>query len=89
MQDSPAINPKALSLRNPIIELKHVGVCYEPSRPVLRDINLTVDRGSFIAITGPNGGGKTTLLRVILKLLRPTSGKVEYLHNGKPVKTCP
>lgn len=39
-------------------------------RIVLSDVNLTVDVGDFIAITGPNGGGKTTLLRIILGLLK-------------------
>ena len=49
-------------------------------REILDAVNLTVNRGDFIAITGPNGGGKTTLLRIILKLLKPTSGKVDYLN---------
>lgn len=47
-------------------------------REVLSDINFTADRGDFIAITGPNGGGKTTLLRLILGLLKPTEGKIVY-----------
>lgn len=51
------------------------------SRVILSHVNLSVNRGDFLAITGPNGGGKTTLLRIILKLLRPTSGEVLY-HNG-------
>lgn len=48
------------------------------NRLILSDINFTVDLGDFIAITGPNGGGKTTLLRLILGLLKPTSGKVQF-----------
>lgn len=56
-------------------------------KSVLENISFTVNRGDFIAITGPNGGGKTTLLRIILKLLRPTSGVVEYYDsNSAPVK---
>lgn len=54
-------------------------------RTVLSDINFDVNRGDFIAITGPNGGGKTTLLRIILKLLKPSSGTVTYLHGGRPI----
>lgn len=72
---------------DPIIRLTDVSIHYERHRPpVLSDVNLSIDRGSFTAITGPNGGGKTTLLRVILRLLRPTSGRVEYLRDGHPVK---
>lgn len=46
-------------------------------RDVLKDVDLVIRQGDFIAITGPNGGGKTTLLRIILGLLKPTRGKVE------------
>ncbi|MDE6484887.1 MAG: ATP-binding cassette domain-containing protein [Duncaniella sp.] len=59
------------------------------SRDILSDVNLTVNRGDFIAITGPNGGGKTTLLRILLRLISPTTGKVEYFSGGKGVKNLP
>ena len=47
-------------------------------RTVLDDVNLTIRRGDFVAITGPNGGGKTTLLRLLLGLLKPTTGTITY-----------
>lgn len=47
-------------------------------RTILENINLDINHGDFLAITGPNGGGKTTLLRIILKLLKPTRGSVTY-----------
>lgn len=73
----------------PIIRLESVNMTYERRR-VLTDVNLTVEKGDFIAITGPNGGGKTTLLRIILKLLRPTSGKVDYLDSdGRVISRLP
>ena len=50
-------------------------------RAILSDVNLTVDRGDFIAITGPNGGGKTTLLRLVLGLLKPNGGKIVFYEN--------
>lgn len=56
-------------------------------RQILNDIDLTVHRGDFLAITGPNGGGKTTLLRIILKLLKPSGGSVTYFAGGLPVET--
>jgi len=45
-------------------------------RMILRDIDLTVDRGSFLTILGPNGAGKTTLIRILTGLLKPTTGRV-------------
>lgn len=53
------------------------------AKQVLQDINQTIYKGDFIAITGPNGGGKTTLLRIILGLLKPTAGTVNH-HGQKP-----
>lgn len=61
----------------PIIQLCGVGLRYD-RRVVLRDIDLTVARGDFMAVTGPNGGGKTSLLRLILRLMPPTVGRVVY-----------
>lgn len=66
-----------MTARKGIIELDHVWVQYD-SHVVLRDICLSVDQGDFVAITGPNGGGKTTMLRVILGLLHPSKGKIAY-----------
>ena len=48
------------------------------NKVVLKDISMDVDENDFIGIIGPNGGGKTTLLRVILGLLKPFSGKVDF-----------
>jgi zinc transport system ATP-binding protein len=49
---------------------------------VLRDVDIGVDEGEFVAIAGPNGGGKTTLVRIVLGLLRPTAGSA--LLFGEP-----
>jgi len=58
------------------VELRGVGFAYGAGRPVLRAVDLTVEAGEFVAIAGPNGGGKTTLLRVVLGLERPGAGTV-------------
>jgi zinc transport system ATP-binding protein len=47
--------------------------------PVLQDINLEVFRGEFMGLVGPNAGGKSTLLKLILGLLRPQSGRIRVL----------
>lgn len=60
-----------------LVSLTDVGINLD-DRSVLSGITLDIRRGDFIAVTGPNGGGKTTLMRIILKLLRPTTGTVEY-----------
>lgn len=59
-----------------IIRLEHVTMMRD-ERMVLDDVTLSVHEGDFVDITGPNGGGKTTLLRIILGLLRPTAGSVK------------
>ena len=61
--------------RKPLITLSDISIGWD-SRVVLSDVNLTIREGDFIAITGPNGGGKTTLLRIILGLLKPSGGTV-------------
>lgn len=72
----PTENEIIISLRN--ISKRWAG------KTALTDINFDVRQGDFIAITGPNGGGKTTLLRILLKLLKPTEGNVTYYRDGKP-----
>lgn len=74
---------------NTMIRLRGVGF-ERDERVILRDVDLDINRGDFIAVTGPNGGGKTTLLRIMLRLVRPSSGDVEYFGDtGLPVKRLP
>ena len=59
-------------------------VCFHREERIILDkVNLRVCEGDFVAITGPNGGGKTTLLRLVLGLLKPSQGAIEF-SNGKP-----
>ena len=68
------------------IELRNISFRYaETERFVLENVNLIVSPGQFVTITGPSGGGKTTLLKIMLGLLEPTSGEV--LVDGVPLAT--
>lgn len=57
------------------IELNNVSFSYGKS-PVLEDVSFKVHKGEYLGIIGPNGGGKTTLIRIILGLLYPTTGSI-------------
>src|SRR3712207_2113636 len=80
---------RPLAYANPIqgeIELRNVSFRYaETERFVLENVNLKVEAGKFVTIMGPSGGGKTTLLKIMLGLLEPTSGEV--LIDGIPLAT--
>jgi zinc transport system ATP-binding protein len=63
-------------------ELQGVSFAYGGGPRVLEDIDLAIGEGEFVAVAGPNGGGKTTLVRIVLGLQRPTSGRA--LLFGEP-----
>lgn len=58
-----------------MLELKNIGYEVEEKKEILHDINLKID-DRFIAITGPNGGGKSTLAKIIAGIITPTSGQI-------------
>jgi len=65
----------------PIIQIERLGFAYQ-SLPALQDIDLSVEAGEFLGIVGPNAGGKSTLLKLILGLLQPQTGRIRVL--GRP-----
>lgn len=73
--------PKLPTDCNPIVSLRDVGMRYDNDW-ILRNINLDICRGDFLAVSGPNGGGKTTLLKLILKLIKPMEGIVTYFSTS-------
>ena len=58
------------------VELMNVNFAYEADVPILRDINLTAHKGETIAIVGPTGSGKSTLVNLVCRFYQPTSGQV-------------
>lgn len=71
----------------PIVEIRDVSFAYN-GEIVLQDVNLVIRQGDFIAMIGPNGGGKTTLLKLMLGLLHPDKGVIRVM--GQPaLKAAP
>lgn len=66
----------------PLIRLEHISAAYD-RKTVLEDINLSVGEQDFVGIIGPNGGGKTTLVKLMLGLLKPTRGIIRFYREGK------
>ena len=69
-----------------MLELQNI--CYRVSTPegeqdILKNVSVTIPDHKLVVFTGPNGGGKTTLAKIIMGLVRPTSGRV--LYNGEDV----
>ena len=71
-------------MTNPIIQLTDISASYD-EKTVLSHVNLMVYERDFLGVIGPNGGGKTTLIKIILGLLKPASGSVRFYKNEKEV----
>ena len=69
-----------------MLELKHISYSVregDEQMDILKDISLTIDDHKLVVFTGPNGGGKTTLAKVIMGLVQPTEGQI--LYNGRDI----
>ena len=64
-------------MEQPIVQIRNLDAAYQGNK-VLSDVSLTIMEHDFIGIIGPNGGGKTTLLKVLMGLLKPLKGSIEY-----------
>lgn len=72
------------SQENKIISIENLWLSYT-DKNVLEDINLDIFEGDFLLVSGPNGGGKTSLLRTILGLQKPTRGHIYFFEKGEQV----
>jgi zinc transport system ATP-binding protein len=72
-------------IKRPVITFEDVSFSYD-GIPVLEDVNLVVGEREFLSIVGPNAGGKTTILKLILGLVRPSKGTVR-VFGEPPVKS--
>ncbi len=70
-----------------MLELQNVSFIvdteHSTKKEIIKNINLTIDEQKFVAITGPNGGGKSTLAKLIMGIEKPTSGKI--IFNGTDI----
>lgn len=71
-----------------LVKISSLSIDYRDLR-ALSDVNLTINSSDFIGIIGPNGGGKTTLMRALLKIIKPTTGSVQYLVNPLTIGYLP
>src|ERR1700722_18309170 len=62
-----------------LIEIENLSFSYEET-PILLGVNLSVHKGEFLAIFGPNGGGKTTFLKLLMGFLEPDTGEIRILN---------
>lgn len=69
----------------PAVRFEGLSFGYEPDQPVIRDLDLEIAAGSTTAIVGPSGSGKSSLIRLMLRLYEPQSGRI--LLNGCPINS--
>ena len=74
--------------RTPVIDVENLSFRFDGGPPVLEDVNLEIAAGDFASVIGPNGGGKTTLVKLIVGLLVPTAGRVR-VFGLPPAKARP
>lgn len=74
IKDSP--KPVAIDGFKDKIVYENVSFAYNPDEPVLKNINLTINKGETIALVGPTGAGKTTMINLLCRFYDPTSGRI-------------
>jgi ATP-binding cassette subfamily B protein len=75
-QDAPGATALPAAPRSGRVELRGVGFAYTPGQPVLHDVSLVAEPGQTVALVGPTGSGKSTIVKLVAKLYLPTSGAI-------------
>ena len=75
-------NTKTMNDKKVIVSINNLSVAYE-HHTVLHDIHLNIYQNDFLGIIGPNGGGKTTLIKCILGLMKPEKGEIRFYREGQ------
>ena len=75
MKSAIELRAQTMNEKDAAIFMKDLWFSYD-GYPVLEDVNVSVEQGDFVSVVGPNGGGKTTLLKLMLGLIRPWRGEV-------------
>nr|WP_256378336.1 ABC-F family ATPase [Niveibacterium sp. COAC-50] len=70
-------------LHRQAVEIEKLTFAYEPGKPIIKDLTLTIDAGDKVAIIGENGVGKTTLLKLLMGELKPQFGTVKWAEKAK------
>jgi cell division transport system ATP-binding protein len=70
------VAPPPAPASSPMVIFENVTKIYEPDVGALRDVSFAIDKGEFVFVVGASGSGKTTVIRLVLKELEPTSGKI-------------
>ena len=85
MNGKPKLDASSMRLpQNKMIELDSVAMQWD-NHVALQNVSLSIDEGDFVAITGPNGGGKTTLLRLLLGVVYIQDGELNVCGDGHRV----
>ncbi len=82
--EEPEDTKEYISLPGNTVEFKDVSFSYLPEKPLIENFNLKVNKGELVAIVGPTGAGKTTIVNLLMRFYEINSGKIEI--DGKDIK---
>ena len=85
--EDEAEDAKELKDVNGVIEFKNVTYAYDPSKEVLHDVNLRIEKGRKVALVGPSGGGKTTLCHLLPNFYKLNDGEGSILIDGQDIRS--